>query len=185
MRAGIRSHCSDWLHVGQLRVGVWVPVWARVFLSPCHPDWLWGWPTLLSNRYWRVFPWGLSSQCVKLTTHLQLEPRSRKRESILPLPHGIVLNWLSTGTSLPFSYQDIRNMVLLVLEKTCLYFVSTPSTCQFKSSFYMILLSGNSFPTWAVNRNFKSNNNSWTYMFNENTVSEFQGFSYVWRFHRG
>jgi hypothetical protein len=33
------------------------------------------------------FPRGLSGQAVKLTTHLQLLPRSRKRGSIPPLPH--------------------------------------------------------------------------------------------------
>jgi CTP:phosphocholine cytidylyltransferase-like protein len=46
---------------------------------------------------------------VKLTTHLQLVPRSRKRGSIQPfLPpppiriHGAVVNLLSTGATLPF-----------------------------------------------------------------------------------
>jgi hypothetical protein len=41
----------------------------------------------------------------KFTTYLQLVPRSRKRGSILPLPirhHGVMLNYLSTGTTLPF-----------------------------------------------------------------------------------
>jgi hypothetical protein len=38
-----------------------------------------------------------------VTTHLQLVPRSRKYESIRPLPtrlHDVVLNYLSTGTTL-------------------------------------------------------------------------------------
>jgi hypothetical protein len=42
---------------------------------------------------------------VKLTTHLQLVPRSRKCGSIHPLHirlHGVVLNSLNTGTTLPY-----------------------------------------------------------------------------------
>jgi hypothetical protein len=42
---------------------------------------------------------------MKLTTHLQLVPRSRKYGSIHPLPlrlHGVVFNYLSKGTTLPF-----------------------------------------------------------------------------------
>jgi hypothetical protein len=43
---------------------------------------------------------------VNLTTHLQLVPWSRKFGSIHPLPirlYGVVLNELSTGTTLPFT----------------------------------------------------------------------------------
>jgi hypothetical protein len=36
-------------------VGVRVPVEARIFSSPLRPDRLWGPPSLLSNRYRRLF----------------------------------------------------------------------------------------------------------------------------------
>jgi hypothetical protein len=38
-------------------VGVWVLVWARIFISPCCPNRLWGLPSLLSNGYRGPFPW--------------------------------------------------------------------------------------------------------------------------------
>jgi hypothetical protein len=64
-----------------------VPVGSRIFTFPYRPDRLWGPPSLLSNGY----PMDLSQEKrgkgVKLTTHLQLVPRSRKRGSIHPLPH--------------------------------------------------------------------------------------------------
>jgi hypothetical protein len=63
-------------------VGVRVSVGSRIFSSPCRPDRLWGPPSLLYNGYRRLFLRG-----VKLTTHLQLVPRSRKCGSIPPLPH--------------------------------------------------------------------------------------------------
>jgi hypothetical protein len=65
-------------------VGVRVPVGSRIFSSPRSPGQLWGPHNLLSNEYRGLFPVG---QGVKLTTHLQLAPRSRKCGSIHPLPH--------------------------------------------------------------------------------------------------
>jgi hypothetical protein len=58
-------------------IGVRVPIGSRIFSSPQRPDRLWGPPSLLSNGY----------RWVKLTTLLQIVPRSRKRGSIHPLPH--------------------------------------------------------------------------------------------------
>jgi hypothetical protein len=67
-------------------VGVRVPVGSRIFSSPLRPDRLWG-PSSLLASYGRLFPRGYSGQAMKLTTHLPLVPRSRKRGSINPLPH--------------------------------------------------------------------------------------------------
>jgi hypothetical protein len=48
-----------------------------------------------------------SGRGVKLTTHIQVVQRPRKRGRIYPLfhkLHDVVLNLLSTGTTLPFPY---------------------------------------------------------------------------------
>jgi hypothetical protein len=63
-------------------VTVRVPVGARFFSSACRPDRFWGSPSLLYNGYR-----GHSGRVVKLTTRLQLVPRSRICGSIHPLPH--------------------------------------------------------------------------------------------------
>jgi hypothetical protein len=85
-----------------------IPGGARFFFPPQRPDRFWGPPSLLSNGYGELNPRGVkqSSGGVNLTTHLHLVPRPRKMELYLHSPiclHGILLNWLSTGTLL-FSY---------------------------------------------------------------------------------
>jgi hypothetical protein len=62
-------------------VGVRVPVGSRIFTSRSRPNWLWG------STYYSMGTGDKAAGGVKLTTHLQLVPRSRKRASIHPLPH--------------------------------------------------------------------------------------------------
>jgi hypothetical protein len=59
-------------------VGVRVPVDSRIFSSPRRPDGLCDPPSLLSNGYRGSFPEGKSGRGVKLATHFQIMPRSRK-----------------------------------------------------------------------------------------------------------
>jgi hypothetical protein len=59
----------------------------RFFFSPRCPGRFWGPSSLLTNGYPGLFPRGLSVRGVKLTTCLQLVPRSRILGSIHPLPH--------------------------------------------------------------------------------------------------
>jgi hypothetical protein len=68
-------------------IGVRVSVGSRIFVSPCRPNRLWGPSNLLTNGYRRPFSRGQSGRGVKLNTHHQLVPRSRRRGSILSLPH--------------------------------------------------------------------------------------------------
>jgi hypothetical protein len=76
-------------------VGIRVPVGARSFCSPCRPDRFCVPPNLLSNGYRGLFPRERNRRGVKLTTHLHLQPSSRKVEIYLYSPirlHGKVLN---------------------------------------------------------------------------------------------
>jgi hypothetical protein len=64
------------------RFRVWVPVGSRLFFTLSRPARLSGPRSLLSNAYR-----GLRGRGVKLTTHLQPVPRSRKCGAINPFPH--------------------------------------------------------------------------------------------------
>jgi hypothetical protein len=83
---GKRSRYSDWVHAGR-------PRGESSSLGRGYPHRFWGPPSLLSNGYWGL----------KLTTHLQLVPTSRISKYIhSPIRlHAVVLNKLSTGTTLP------------------------------------------------------------------------------------
>jgi hypothetical protein len=65
-------------------VGVRVPMGEMLFTTQCCPNRLWDPPSLLSHGYRVLFPWGWSAWGVKLTTQLQLVPRSKKYRSIYP-----------------------------------------------------------------------------------------------------
>jgi len=75
------------------------------FSSLPRPDQLWGPPSLLSNGYLGLLPWGQIGRVVKLTTHLQLVPRLRMCGDIPPLPHTpCVVPKKAQGQLYPFSF---------------------------------------------------------------------------------
>jgi hypothetical protein len=57
-------------------VGVRVPVEAGFFPAPHRPDRFWGLPSLQPNGYWGLFPLAESDWVLKLTTRLQVVPKS-------------------------------------------------------------------------------------------------------------
>jgi hypothetical protein len=67
-------------------IGVRFSVWTRILICPYRRDRLWAPPNLLSIGYRGLFSHEKSGRRVKLTTHLQPEPMSRKLGSIHPLP---------------------------------------------------------------------------------------------------
>jgi hypothetical protein len=74
------------------------------FSSSPRQDRLWVPPSLLSNGYQRLFPWGKNGRGVKLTTHLHLLLRSKNEWSYSSTPpirlHGVMLSQI-TGTTSP------------------------------------------------------------------------------------
>jgi hypothetical protein len=76
------------------------PVGSRIFSFPQLPDWLWDPPSLLCllyNGYWGLFLRGYSGRGVKLTTHLQIVPRSRKYGPIHPLPQFSLVSLVTSS----------------------------------------------------------------------------------------
>jgi hypothetical protein len=61
--------------------GVRVVVGSRIFSSPHLRDQFWWSPSILLNWYQGLFPQGQSGRGVKLATHLQLVPRSKKKKT--------------------------------------------------------------------------------------------------------
>jgi hypothetical protein len=78
-------------------VGVRVPVGSRIFSSPRRPDRLWGPTNLLSNGYRGIRQMREANHSppasaeVKKNVDLYIHTHIRL--------HGVVLNWLSTGTT--------------------------------------------------------------------------------------
>jgi hypothetical protein len=91
-------------------VEVWVAMVSRIFTSPCRSDKLWGPPNLLSSGYKGAPSPGVKRPGVKLTTHLQLVPRSGKHGSIHLLLH--TSSWRSAETTLPLPIYELlkRNL---------------------------------------------------------------------------
>jgi hypothetical protein len=83
------------------------------FSSPLRSDRRWRPPNLLFNGYQGLFPWGLSCRGVKLTTRLQLVPRSRMRGAIPQLSQYAFMAWCSVMSSDNFYIYHKRILILL------------------------------------------------------------------------
>jgi hypothetical protein len=85
-------------------VGVRVPVGSRIFSSQHSPDHFGTHPA--------SYPMGTRSSLPGGKAPLQLVPRSRKSGSMHPPPihlHGVVLNLLIPGTTLPFLHKNNKS----------------------------------------------------------------------------
>jgi hypothetical protein len=92
-------------------IGVQVPAVSKMYFFPRRPDRIWGPPSLLSNWYRGrggflgcraagAWSWPLISNYCRGQENLDLYIHS-------PISlHGVVLNSLSTGTSLPFFHRS-------------------------------------------------------------------------------
>jgi hypothetical protein len=105
---------DDW------RVGVWFSVGSRIF-STSRPALR---PTnLLPIGNGGLFPRGYSGKYRKLTTHIQLVPRSRKYGSIHPLPH--TSSWRSAELvkrrdNFTFTYTDVQDLLVFCSLDLCM-----------------------------------------------------------------
>jgi len=76
-------------------------------------------PSLLADRYWKLFPWGQSRPSMKLTIHLCLVLKLRIHGAVHPLPswHGA---HFSTGTDLPCTlvcWKDTLTLLIIINEQ--------------------------------------------------------------------
>jgi hypothetical protein len=63
------------------------------FSSPPRSERLCGPPRFLSNGYHGVFPWGQSGRSVKMTSHLNVLPRSKNACSYTSTPQYVSMAW--------------------------------------------------------------------------------------------
>jgi hypothetical protein len=105
------------------RVGVRVPVGSIIFSSPCRPDWLWG-PQPISypmgnggsfpgSKAAGAWNWTLTSSQGRDQENMDLYNHSPI------LLNGLVLNSLSTETSLPFYLCGRKNDTMYWETKNC------------------------------------------------------------------
>jgi len=88
-----------------------------LILSPC-PERFWGPPSLLSNAYQGLFPWGYSDRGVKLTTRPHLVTRSKNAWSYTVTPpvrlHGVVLIKIKHSGDSTFTFTFTTEMKIQV-----------------------------------------------------------------------